>query len=43
MTTPTDTVRPDCDTCGWKKVYVDESVISGFKGYICKNDDCGAD
>lgn len=34
---------PTCDGCGEPKEYVSEPMMSGFKGYLCTNPDCGYD
>lgn len=35
--------NPECEKCGNEKTYVDEPMISGFRGYICTNDNCAVD
>ena len=35
--------NPTCDECGEPKAYVDEPMVSGFRGYLCVNDDCVMD
>ena len=30
----------ECEECGEQKEYVDEPMMSGFRGYLCTNDDC---
>lgn len=37
------TQPPICDECGFAKEYVDEPLISGFKGYICTVPFCKTD
>lgn len=32
-----------CGECGEEKEYVDEPIISGFRGYLCVNDECKTD
>lgn len=32
-----------CDECGEEKEFVDEPMISGFRGYLCTTDDCVVD
>ena len=32
-----------CNECGEEKEYVEEPMVSGFKGYLCVNDDCVMD
>jgi hypothetical protein len=34
---------PECSLCGEEKEFVDEPIISGFRGYLCTNDDCAYD
>lgn len=34
---------PVCDECGEPKEYVDEPVMSGFRGYVCTTEDCPED
>lgn len=33
---------PLCE-CGKTKEYVNEPIISGFRGYLCTNDNCSVD
>lgn len=32
-----------CPECDEPMDYVDEPVISGFRGFVCTNDDCPRD
>lgn len=32
-----------CDECSKEKEYVDEPMISGFRGYLCTNENCPVD
>lgn len=32
-----------CDECGVPKEYVDEPLMSGFRGYLCTTDGCPVD
>lgn len=34
---------PRCDECGVTKRYVNEPVISGYRGYVCVNEECMMD
>jgi alpha-D-ribose 1-methylphosphonate 5-phosphate C-P lyase len=34
---------PTCSLCGLPKVYVDEALVSGFRGWLCANEDCMMD
>lgn len=34
---------PRCDECGEVKEYVEEPMMSGFRGLLCVNDDCVID
>jgi hypothetical protein len=32
-----------CDECGVEKEYVDEPMMSGYRGYLCTNESCPRD
>jgi hypothetical protein len=32
-----------CPECGATMKYVDEPMVSGFRGHLCTNDECGRD
>lgn len=34
---------PNCHDCGEPQEWVDEPVISGFRGFVCTNSDCPRD
>lgn len=36
-------MQPTCRECGEPKEYVDEPLISGFRGYLCTNEVCPID
>ena len=33
----------ECKNCGSEKECVEEPMISGFTGYLCKNENCYVD
>jgi hypothetical protein len=33
----------ECPDCGEDREWVEEPMISGFRGFVCTNDDCPRD
>lgn len=32
-----------CENCGERREWVEEPLVSGFRGFVCTNDDCPRD
>lgn len=42
-TDPPSADGPPCPDCDEPRTFVDEPIISGFRGHVCVNDDCARD